>query len=141
MPPATFPTARWCSCGKRAVLFAGDNVFNDFLPWLHQSDPFGWLESLQWIRRATPKVIVPGHGPVCDMGPVDRLEDYLKETLALVRKTVDDGLSRQEAANQIRLPQVYPVPEHFRSVAPAVEKMGVERLYDALSEINGVGFD
>lgn len=131
--PGHLPNSTMVFLREEGVLFASDDVFHDFLPWLHQSDPFAWLKSLRRIRDLAPKVIVPGHGAVCGLGPVDQLETYLRDVVALVRRAVEEGMGRDEAVARLRLPQVYPVPEHFRSMVAQVERMGIGRVFDALT--------
>ena len=45
------------------VLFAGDLVFRNRIPFVGQADSGHWIESLQTILGLDVSVIVPGHGP------------------------------------------------------------------------------
>lgn len=48
---------------QEKVLFAGDLVFRNRIPFVGQADSGHWIESLQTILALDVKVIVPGHGP------------------------------------------------------------------------------
>jgi cyclase len=49
------------------VLFAGDLVFNGGTPFVLMGSVSGSLTALDRIRALRPRVIVPGHGEVCDL--------------------------------------------------------------------------
>ena len=48
---------------QEKVLFAGDLVFRNRIPFVGQADSGHWIESLQSLLRFDAAVIVPGHGP------------------------------------------------------------------------------
>jgi len=51
---------------KERLVFTGDNVFYRVQAFLHEADPFAWLQSLKRIGELEVDYIVPGHGEVCD---------------------------------------------------------------------------
>jgi glyoxylase-like metal-dependent hydrolase (beta-lactamase superfamily II) len=105
------------------VLFAGDVIF-------HQSTPMGWTGSyekwfntLDLIAKLNPKVIVPGHGPVCGIEVIHELRAYLQYVRDESKKHFDQGLTSLEAAKQID----FGTYAEWR--APARIYMNVERAY------------
>jgi glyoxylase-like metal-dependent hydrolase (beta-lactamase superfamily II) len=62
------------------VVFAGDLVFRGRVPFVGQADSRRWIESLEKLIEARPRVVVPGHGPATT-NPTRDLEltrDYLR---------------------------------------------------------------
>ena len=46
------------------VLFTGDLVFRNRLPFIGQADSNAWIKALDALLALAPAVMVPGHGPV-----------------------------------------------------------------------------
>jgi len=85
------------------VVFAGDIIFRD-------STPMGWVgtydacfKALDLIISLNPKVIVPGHGPVCGVEGAVAMKDYFHYVRDESKKCFDEGLSSLEAAKRIDL--------------------------------------
>lgn len=64
---------------QKKVLFAGDLVFRNRIPFVGQADSKHWIEALQDLLKFDAKWVVPGHGPISDDANADmRLtRDYL----------------------------------------------------------------
>jgi len=67
------------------VLFAGDTIF----PGLEPTTRFGdknlwqqWINSLEKLSKLGIKLIIPGHGRLCDTKEITRHIKYLKELIA-----------------------------------------------------------
>lgn len=58
------------------VLFSGDIVFNGVTPILWAGPVSNWIAALERIRSLAPERVVPGHGPVCGLEPVEELIGY-----------------------------------------------------------------
>jgi cyclase len=108
---------------KEGVVFAGDILF-------HQCTPMGWVgtyekwfKALDLIISLKPKVIVPGHGPVCGIEGVTEMKAYLQYLRAESKKCFDAGLSSLDAAKQIDF------GPYGDWRAPARVYMNVERAY------------
>ncbi|HMQ28506.1 MAG TPA: MBL fold metallo-hydrolase [Acidimicrobiales bacterium] len=78
---------------ERRVLFTGDLVFHGGTPFVVMGSIAGSLASLDWLRSFAPDVIVPGHGPVCDVGALDAIEDYLRFVADLAERGRADGIA------------------------------------------------
>jgi glyoxylase-like metal-dependent hydrolase (beta-lactamase superfamily II) len=68
------------------VLFSGDVVFNELVPFLGDADTRHWLKVLQRMDREKLAALVPGHGPVSNdpRKPIDFTRRYLR----YLRKTM-----------------------------------------------------
>ncbi|WP_407692539.1 MBL fold metallo-hydrolase [Ramlibacter aquaticus] len=64
---------------QEKVLFAGDIVFRNRIPYVGQADSRHWIASLEEILRFQAGVIVPGHGPASHDARADLelTRDYL----------------------------------------------------------------
>jgi glyoxylase-like metal-dependent hydrolase (beta-lactamase superfamily II) len=64
---------------QEKVLFAGDLVFRNRIPFVGQADSRQWIKSLDALLAFDAKVIVPGHGPVSSQARQDmeQTRDYL----------------------------------------------------------------
>ena len=88
---------------KARVLFSGDHVYVDrMLGVLPFSNSKNWLMSFEGLEKLNPKVIVPGHGNICDLGKARR---DTKEYLVLLRnhmsKAINQGTELQTAINSL----------------------------------------
>lgn len=85
------------------VLFSGDLIFVDrLLGVLPFSNTRDWLASFEQIERLRPKVIVPGHGGVCDLAKARReTKDYLVLLRTHMKAALDKGLDLQTAIDTL----------------------------------------
>jgi glyoxylase-like metal-dependent hydrolase (beta-lactamase superfamily II) len=85
------------------VLFAGDLVYVDrLLGVLPFSNATAWLASFEAMERLKPRIIVPGHGAVCDLPKAQRdTRDYLRLLVDHMRRSVDAMVDLQEAIDTL----------------------------------------
>jgi cyclase len=116
---------------ERRIMFAGDLVFNGGTPFMLMGSVRGCLEALDRIRQFQPEVIVPGHGPVCDIGVLDRLVRYCEFVEALAAATDDAGVSPLDAARETDLGEFADLTDRERLVGnlhrALFERRGAER--------------
>jgi glyoxylase-like metal-dependent hydrolase (beta-lactamase superfamily II) len=88
---------------KSGALFSSDLVYVDrLLLVLPISNTRDWTASLAEIEKLDPKVIIPGHGRICDLGKARReTRDYLVLLRAHARKAVDDLVDIQSAVDTL----------------------------------------
>jgi cyclase len=66
------------------ILFAGDLVLVDHIPWLGHGDPEAWQERITDLEKLEPvQQIVPGHGPVATQDAIPKMRQTLLEMIAL----------------------------------------------------------
>ncbi len=65
---------------RRGVMFAGDLFFRGRIPFVGQADSRLWIQSLERLIDAKPRVVVPGHGPLATDPLADLVltRDYLR---------------------------------------------------------------
>lgn len=88
---------------KQRVLFSGDLVFVDrLLGVLPFSSTTDWLASFEAMEKLEPKMIIPGHGKVCELGDARRdTKDYLHLLISYMKQAVDKGIDLQAAINSL----------------------------------------
>ena len=64
---------------KQKVLFAGDLVFRNRIPFVGQADSRHWIEAMQNLLNFDARWVVPGHGPISNdaKGDMTLTRDYL----------------------------------------------------------------
>ncbi len=64
---------------QKKVLFAGDLVFRNRIPFVGQADSRHWIEAIQNLLKFDARWVVPGHGPISSDPKTDMTltRDYL----------------------------------------------------------------
>jgi glyoxylase-like metal-dependent hydrolase (beta-lactamase superfamily II) len=64
---------------QQKVLFAGDLVFRNRIPFVGQADSRHWIEAMQSLLKFDARWVVPGHGPISTEAKADMTltRDYL----------------------------------------------------------------
>lgn len=119
---------------EEKAVFTGDNVTCRVQGFLHEAEPFSWLESLNRIGELEVDYLIPGHGEVCDKSYLGEEADYIQECVDTIRKAIDRGWTKDESIARISLPRHYPLDPGSENVAPQLLQMSVSNLYDLLSK-------
>lgn len=89
---------------KEEVLFCGDLLFNGGTPFLLMGSVRGAIDVLRQVVAPIPaRVIVPGHGPLCDREMIDIIVGYLEFVLAVAERGRNAGLSPLDTARDTDL--------------------------------------
>jgi len=82
-----------------AVLFSGDIVFQERIPFLGSSSSAEWLEVLNEMEQMDVVAIVPGHGAAAESPReiVSLTREYLSFVRAAMQQAVDDWIPFDEA--------------------------------------------
>ena len=106
------------------VLFAGDMGWSRTLPNLVDATVNDWIPSLDKILSSYASAkFVPGHGDVATAAEIREFRDYLDDLRSRVKKGIADGLTLDQAKQQLTLPEKYK-PFAFQNFAtPNVEDM------------------
>jgi glyoxylase-like metal-dependent hydrolase (beta-lactamase superfamily II) len=77
---------------EQNIMFSGDHIYVDrLLGVLPQSNTTTWLDAFTKIESINPKVIVPGHGSVCNLPKAKKQTgDYLKFLVDGAKKYAED---------------------------------------------------
>jgi glyoxylase-like metal-dependent hydrolase (beta-lactamase superfamily II) len=64
---------------QKKILFAGDLVFRNRIPYVGQADSKHWIEALQNLLAFDTQWVIPGHGPISSdpRGDMTLTRDYL----------------------------------------------------------------
>jgi glyoxylase-like metal-dependent hydrolase (beta-lactamase superfamily II) len=108
---------------REGVVFAGDVLFRLCTPMGWTGSYAKWLKILDFIISLNPKVIVPGHGPVCGIEGVVEMKAYLEYLRDESKRCFDHGLTSLEASKKIDF------GPYAAWRAPARIYLNVERAY------------
>ena len=118
---------------QEKVLITGDNLTYKTQVFLHDSEPFLWLESLRRIAEMEIDLVVPGHGEVCDKRSIRELSAFIQEWIDAVKGAIWQGMSKEEAMAKISFLDRYPMPSVLQSWGPDLQRWNVARLYHLLA--------
>jgi glyoxylase-like metal-dependent hydrolase (beta-lactamase superfamily II) len=90
------------------VLFTGDLVVVNQLPWLGEGETREWLKTLARMKTLPYERIVPGSGPVGDRQSVDRFERYLSD----LRRAVVEAFLKRQSLEQLKRTASFPEYSH-----------------------------
>ena len=106
------------------VMFTGDMGWAKTLPNLVDATVNDWVPSLDKIlaNHASAK-FVPGHGDVATAAEMRDFRDYLDDLRSRVKKGIADGLTIEQAKEQLKLPDRYKGFAFQNFAQPNVEDM------------------
>jgi glyoxylase-like metal-dependent hydrolase (beta-lactamase superfamily II) len=87
----------------QGIIFSGDIVFWKSTPLGWEGTHAKWIDALDLIISLDPEVIVPGHGPLCDVEGVKKVQDYFNLVYTESKKFFEEGLDILEASKRIDL--------------------------------------
>jgi glyoxylase-like metal-dependent hydrolase (beta-lactamase superfamily II) len=92
------------------VLFSGDLIFSSRFPFGADPscDPEKWLHALRELKQLKFKVILPGHGPACDIRELMKYIDFFERTTKIIQDIVRSGGSKDDALKFKDYPEFYP---------------------------------
>ena len=106
------------------VVFTGDLGWSKTLPNLVDANVNDWIPTLDKILNQYPTAkFVPGHGNVAEALEIKDFRDYLDDLRARVKQGIADGLTVDQAKEQLKLPEKYQTFAFQNFVSPNVEDM------------------
>jgi glyoxylase-like metal-dependent hydrolase (beta-lactamase superfamily II) len=104
------------------VLFTGDLGWSKTLPNLVDATVTDWVPTLDKVLNQYPTAkFVPGHGGVAEAGEIKDFRDYLDDLRARVQQGIKDGLTLDQAKQQLKLPEKYKTFAFQNFATPNVE--------------------
>lgn len=85
------------------VVFTGDLLFNEGHPIMWAGPIENWIAACQFIVDLDPEVVVPGHGPITDVGAVAAMKTYFEYVRDEARRRFDAGMDFDAAARDINM--------------------------------------
>jgi cyclase len=110
------------------ILFAGDLVFEGRVPFLRHAHIEGTVRALRFLEGLGERVIVPGHGDLCDVGYLGRFRSYLEALQDRVATMIARGWEKGEVLDSDQLPR------WWTEDRPELLRANVARVYDELRE-------
>src|ERR1051325_1134737 len=90
------------------VVFMGDLGWSKTLPNLVDATVNDWIPTLDSILKQYPSAkFVPGHGNVAEAAGIKDFRDYLDDLRTRVKQGIADGLTIDQAKEQLKLPEKY----------------------------------
>jgi cyclase len=106
------------------VVFTGDLGWSKTLPNLVDATVNDWIPTLDTILKQHPAAkFVPGHGNVATAADIKDFRDYLDDLRARVKQGIADGLTVDQAKEQLKLPEKYKSFAFQNFATPNVEDM------------------
>jgi cyclase len=106
------------------VMFTGDMGWSKTLPNLVDATVNDWVPSLDKILSNHPGTkFIPGHGEVATAAEMRDFRDYLDDLRSRVKKAITDGLTIEQAKEQLKLPDKYKSFAFQDFAQPNVEDM------------------
>jgi cyclase len=112
------------------VVFTGDLGWSKTLPNLVDATVNDWIPTLDKVLTQYPTAkFIPGHGNVAEAVELRDFRDYLDELRTRVRQGITDGLTIEQAKQQLKL------PEKYKSFA--FQNFGTPNVEDMYKELKG----
>jgi glyoxylase-like metal-dependent hydrolase (beta-lactamase superfamily II) len=106
------------------VLFTGDMGWRKTLPNLIDATVNDWIPSLDKLLSQYPTAkFIPGHGEVATADDMREFRDYLDDLRTRVKQGISDGLTVDQAKQQLKLPEKYKSFAFQNFATPNVEDM------------------
>ena len=106
------------------VVFMGDLGWSKTLPNLVDATVNDWIPTLDKILKDHPNAkYIPGHGNVATAAEIKDFRDYLVDLRARVKRGIADGLTIEQAKQQLTLPEKYKTFAFQNFATPNVEDM------------------
>jgi cyclase len=106
------------------VVFTGDLGWSKTLPNLVDASVLEWIPTLDKLLSQYPSAkFVPGHGVVAEASDIKDFRDYLDDLRARVKQGIADGLTIDQAKQQLKLPEKYQSFAFQNFATPNVEDM------------------
>jgi cyclase len=106
------------------VVFTGDLGWSKTLPNLVDATVNDWIPTLDKILSQYPTAkFIPGHGNVSEAAEIKDFRDYLDDLRSRVKQGIADGLTVDQAKQQLKLPEKYKAFAFQNFATPNVEDM------------------
>ena len=106
------------------VVFTGDLGWSKTLPNLVDATVADWIPTLdQILKEHSAAKFIPGHGNVAEAADIKDFRDYLDDLRTRMKQGIANGLTLDQAKQQITLPEKYKAFAFQNFAVPNVEDM------------------
>ena len=88
---------------QERIVFTGDILFRRCTPIGWDGTYANWIAALDRIVALEPRLIVPGHGPLCGVEGPKEMKQYLEYVRLESKRSFEQGVSALDAAKRIDL--------------------------------------
>jgi cyclase len=117
---------------EEKVVFTGDNVCCKMQSFLHEADPYAWLESIDRIGAMDVDYIVPGHGDVCDKSYLREEKTFIQDCIDKINNAIKNGWTKDETLAKVSF-RCYPMDSGLEVFGPVLLELSVAHIYELLS--------
>lgn len=118
---------------EEKVVFTGDNVSHKIQGFLHEAEPYNWLESLNRLSELEVDYIVPGHGEACDKSFLKEQAEFVQECIDKMKKAIEQGWTKEECLSKVSFER-YPLDAGIGAWGQVLLQMSVSHMYDIMSQ-------
>jgi hypothetical protein len=90
---------------KERVLFSGSTVYTGRAPNIRDGSTTGMLKALDLLATLSPKVVVPGHGPLGEAKDIQRMREYISLLRQRVGEEIKKGKKLDEIKTSVKVPE------------------------------------
>ena len=113
-------------------------LFAEEIPYFGDSttDAYSWIEAYKQMIALNPKIVVPGHGPLCDIGELRNQLEYMEKCVDWMEKYIERGGKKEnlETAEDFPMMEFEPY-ENFEMLFEESKK----RTFDVVKEKHKMG--
>jgi cyclase len=117
---------------EERVIFTGDNVTNKRQGFLHEADPYAWLDSLKRIGQLDFDYIVPGHGLPCEKSYLKEETAFVQSCIDKIKEAINKGWSKEESIARVSF-ETYPLDLGMGVRGKVLLEQSVQHMYEVLS--------
>ncbi|MBN2238984.1 MAG: MBL fold metallo-hydrolase [Dehalococcoidales bacterium] len=119
---------------EEKVVCTSDNVVYKVQPFLHQSMPYEWLESLKKYREFDADYVVPGHGDVCGIEYIPEMSKTIQAWIDAAKDAIQNGMTAGEVSEATEMLKKHGINVGDNAFAKRVIGMSMTRLLEVLKD-------
>ena len=117
---------------EERVVFTGDNVTCGIQGFLHEADPFAWLDSLKKLEKLDVDHLIPGHGDPCDKSFLKDEAGFVSDCIAKIEDALQKGWSKEETIERVSFVH-FPLDGVLEEFGQVLLEWSVSNMYDVIS--------
>ncbi|MHA1954733.1 MAG: MBL fold metallo-hydrolase [Candidatus Heimdallarchaeaceae archaeon] len=122
---------------EEEVIIAGDLLFANEIPYFGDdtTDPYKWVGSYKQMIANSPKVIIPGHGPISDIEEIRRQLDYMEKNVKWMENYIEEGGKKKDLDNAEDFPMIDTEPyDNFEMLFNKSKKRTFDVVFERLAK-------
>jgi cyclase len=91
---------------EEGIAFMSDLLFINFHPYMGRGDPDKLIHNLEAVSKLSPRILVPGHGPIGTVASLAQMIEYINMMDDLASNMVKAGKT-ENAIKELAIPKPY----------------------------------